>query len=433
MNPMVSLDAKTITPIRLANPFSHPLSLLADLWHLNFQRFIVWLYFDRVTVHGAENIPRNGSALLIGLHRNGAVDGFVYHTVAPRAVFMVTARLLKKLLVRLFMSGIEIMREKDRAGTEVPASANAQSLQQCQDLLKDGGCLCIFPEGTSSLGSRHLPFKSGAARLALDYISSEAEHPLSIVPMGIHYEAPSEFRSRLNVVVGERVSVRFPQEWNRAQQLNELKRRFEAALLKVGVNVESDEQQDTVQRLAYIATLGTSRSYFHALKHLESGIPEEVLSSWKSLSLEFGRPGLLTHQGVPLFPVFPMPLMIAALALLGPLTMAGWMVNAPPLLAAAWAGRTFPDERNVVSLWRILVGVPVFMIWSVLILLICALTGHLSFAAIYLILTFAALKLTRRTRNVAIEINNGLRHSDLKARAMGFHKLLLDSLPDETF
>ena len=235
------------------------------------------------------------------------------------------------------------------------------------------------------------------------------------------------------MVVGERVSVRFPQEWNRAQQLNELKRRFEAALLKAGVNVESDEQQDTVQRLAYVATLGTSRSYFHALKHLESGIPEEVLSGWKSLSLEFSRPGLLFHQGVPLFPVFPMPLMIVALALLGPLTIAGWMVNAPPLLAAAWAGSTFPDERNVVSLWRILVGVPVFMIWSVLILLISALTGHLSFAAIYLILTFAALKLTRRTRNVAIEINNGLRYPDLKARAMRFHKLLLDSLPDETF
>src|SRR4029078_7020444 len=137
--------------------------------------------------------------------------------------------------------------------------------------------------------------------------------------------------------------------------------------------------------------------------------------------------GLWLHQGVPLFPVLPIPLMVVALAIFGPLTAAGWLLNLPPLLAGALAGRKFPDEANVVALWRILVGVPILFLWSTLVLATCVITGHAFLAALYPVVTFAVSKLSRRTRNIAIEINNGLRHRDLRERAMRFHQLLLNT------
>jgi 1-acyl-sn-glycerol-3-phosphate acyltransferase len=405
----------------------------ADIWHLTLQRFIVWLYFDLVTVHGANHLrAAKGSSLLLGLHRNGAVDGFVYHVLAPRAEFMVTARLLRKRLVRVFLGGIEVVRGKDRDRIPGASSINARAMQECEERLRAGGQLCIFPEGTSTLGPRHLPFQSGAAHLVLHHLESPSAPPLTVLPVGVHYEAPAEFRSRLDLRIGEPVEIHLPPGSTRAQKLSTLKQRFETALESVGVNVESSEQQDTIQRLAYVATLGTSRSYFHTLKQLERGVPPLLHDEWQKLRQEFDRPGLWLHQGVPLFPVFPMPLMLVALAILGPITAAGWLLNLPPILAGAWAGRKFPDEANVVSLWRILVGVPILILWGTLVLATCVFTGHALFAGVYLAVSFMAVQLTRRARNVVIEINNGLRHRDLGERALRFHQLLLSTLPDET-
>lgn len=413
---------------------THPwLKMVAGAWHLALQRFIVWLYFDRVSVHGADHLRAvHGPSLLLGLHRNGAVDGFVYHALAPRAEFMVTARLLRKRLVRLFLSGIEVVREKDRDRVPGASSINARAMEECRERLRIGGQLCIFPEGTSSLGPRHLPFQSGAAHLVLHHLEFAGAPPLTVLPLGIHYEAPADFRSRVDVRIGEPVEIHLPPGSTRAQKLSALKQRFEKALESVGVNVVSSDEQDTIQRLAYVATVGTSRTYFHTLKQLERGIPPLLHEEWKKLALEFDRPGLWLHQGVPLFPVLPVPLMLVALATLGPITAAGWILNLPPLMAGAWAGRKFPDEANVVALWRILVGVPILILWSTLILATCVIAGHAILAAFYLLFTFAAVKLSRRTRNIAIEINNGLRHRDLRERALRFHQLLLSTLTDET-
>lgn len=403
---------------------------MSTFWYRILHTILVHLYFDKVTVTGADHVPTGGPLLLLGLHRNGAADGFVYHTIVPRTEFMISVQLRRGLLRRLFFSGIEVARDKDLNRTPEAKALNARGMTQCVEHLKDGGALCVFPEGTSSLGPRHLPFKSGASHLALDFLESSGK-PLWIVPVGIHYEAPGEFRSRVELVFGPPVSTAMPPGSSRIEKLRELRRRFESALEEVGVNVVSDEYQSVIQRLAYIATLGTKRSYFKSLKQLERTIPVPLEEGWKQLAAEFGRPGLLFHQGVPLCPIFPLWVMFVVLALIGPATLAGWLLNAPPLLAGAWAGRRLADGPNVISLWRILVGAPVFIVWVALLACTFALCGHPAWLAWYAIITYAALKLTRLTRKVIIEINNGLRHRDLRDRALHFHQQLLSTLPDE--
>ncbi|WP_395739845.1 1-acyl-sn-glycerol-3-phosphate acyltransferase [Prosthecobacter sp.] len=404
---------------------------MSTFWHPIFHTFLAHLYFDKVTVVGAGHVPASGPLLLLGLHRNGAVDGFVYHSIVRRIEFMISVQLRKSLVGRVFFNGLEVARERDLSDAAESKAVNTRGLAQCVEHLRKNGCLCVFPEGTSSLGPRHLPFKSGAAHLALEILES-SDGSLPIVPVGIHYEAPGEFRSRVEVVFGPPVSTEMPAEWSRAVKLRELKRRFESALEQVGVNVVSDEYQSTIQPLAYIATLGTRRSYFKSLKQLEHAIPTPLETGWRQLSADFVRPGLLFHQGVPLCPIFPLFVMFIVLVLIGPITLAGWLLNAPPLLAGAWAGQRFADGPNVVSLWRLLVGAPVFVAWVALLTVVLILSGHPAWLACYALITLATLKLTRLTRKVIIEINNGLRHRDLRGRALHFHQQLLSTLPDET-
>jgi len=135
-------------------------------WHQWLYRFIKTVYFERITLIHPERLPRTGPVLYLGLHRNGAVDGFVYDQALHHPVFMISTQLRKNWFARLFFEGIAVNRTKD----EGDRALNDAALRQCLDHLRTGGELFVFPEGTSSLGPRHLPFKSGAVWLLLDHL-----------------------------------------------------------------------------------------------------------------------------------------------------------------------------------------------------------------------------------------------------------------------
>ncbi len=384
-----------------------------------------WLcarYFERITVLHPERLPESGPTLYVGLHRNGAVDGFVYHQAVPRGVFLISTQLRRSFFARLFFCGIAVARK----GDEEDRSQNDEALRECMQLLSGGGELFIFPEGTSSLGPRHLPFKSGAARLAVDAL--EQGIPLRIVPLGIHYECAWAFRSKVEVMVGEPIVTDFAAGLNPMARLKELKRRINSALEIVGVNFPSAEAQENAQRFAYAATLGTPRSYFAALKAFEAGIPEPLLAGWRELAPSLAARRVLLHQGVPLFPVGPWMFDLLPLLGLGPIVLAGALVNAPPLFLGWLAARQLADGQNVIALWRILVGLPVAMIWVGVVSIAFAFVLGWAWALGYLLLTIAALKSLCHARTLGIAVWNGLAHRDLAPRVHEFHQSILQSL-----
>ncbi|MFO1533156.1 MAG: hypothetical protein ABR562_05605, partial [Thermoplasmatota archaeon] len=52
---------------------------------------------------------------------------------------------------------------------------------------------------------------------------------------------------------------------------------------------------------------------------------------------------------------------------LAPAVAAGIALNAGPWCVAAWAAKKFPDDTNVISLWKILAGLPAFTLWAVVV------------------------------------------------------------------
>lgn len=403
---------------------SSQIAIMAETWYRCFHGFCNRVYFDRVSVICPERLPQSGPALCIGLHRNGAVDGFVYHQILSHAQFMISTQLRRNPLGRLFFDGIEVVRTKDEGET----GANEAALKTCLDLLRTGGKLFVFPEGTSSLGPRHLPFKSGAVHLLNEYLRGGGK--ITVVPLGIHYECPWGFRSNVEVAVGESISVDLPASLSPVGRLKELKRRMRAGLESVGVNVESEARQETIQRLASIATLATPRSYFKTLKTLEASVPPKILDEWRKLEVEISISKLFTHQGVPLFPVGPVWLDACLLLLLGSLVMAAVLANLPPFFAAWWAGRTFPDDRNVISLWKILIGIPLFGLWVAVLAVVAAFVGGPMWFVLYAVLTVTGLKLYRRVGKLTVAVHNGLRHPDLRHLVLALRELVLQEIPE---
>jgi 1-acyl-sn-glycerol-3-phosphate acyltransferase len=385
-------------------------------WHPLFHGFIRHLYFSRITVTGRQHVPATGPLMVLCLHRNGAVDAFVDRAAVAGMTFMVKAGLRHGMMGRLFFDGVEVVRSSDGARP----GDNLEALETCVQHLRDGKRLGIFPEGTSQLGPRHLPFKSGAARIALRYL--EAGKPLTVVALGLHYECPWAFRSRVEVVIGP------PFTLAPGSRLGEIKERFTRALEEVGVNVPDGEWQDLAQKFAYIATLGTGRRYFDALKSFERRLPAEAVAALKNLEDKARGRRVLRHQGVPLFPLRMPAAYVILTALLAIPVITGALLNLPPLAVAYWAGRCFPDDTNVIALWRILTGVPLLLLWAAGWLLTAAALGSGGMLVAYPVLSGLAVLGCYRLKKLAVVAWNGTLHPDLRDDALAVRHAVLAAL-----
>lgn len=400
---------------------SSVLSFLARACQELVWRSAVSLYFNRVAVVHPERLPRAGATLFIGLHRNGAVDGFVYHSVVPRAVFMISAQLRRSALGRLFFAGIEVVRDKDRDGSAAERARNQAALEGCLAHLRAGGELFVLPEGTSDLGPRHLPFKRGAARIAEACLARGL--PLQIVPLGIHYERAWAFRSNVEVVVGETIDTRLP-ERGEAERSAILHERFTHGLEAVGFNVDSAAEQARAEKLAYAATLGTGHGYFQALKIFERGVPASVAEALERLEEKCANLALLRHQGVPLVPLSSVWPYVLALLALGPVVVCALLLNLPPLLLSMAASARMADARNVVALWRILVGIPALWLWAIAVAVAAFAVDAPWLFVLYAGISVLGVAAFYRVRKLAISVHNAIRGRGVRGELLELHRRL---------
>lgn len=380
---------------------------MKNLWYRLLSRFLTSLYYHRVRVINPQSLPADGPVLFVALHRNGAVDGYVYKSVIPRANFLISIQLRRSLLGQVFFSGIEVARSKDRTAEDARRADDA-ALQACVDYVRQGGALVVMPEGSSDLGHRHLPFHKGAARI-LAQLAAQPDLPVRVIPLGIHYERAWAWQSDVEVVVGEPVDTGLPADGTPAERINLLHERIVRALESLAVQAASADLFCERERIAYASTLGSKRSYFAALKALENGMPEVYALSSKmeeEISATASGRRLWRHQGVPLVPMasaWAYPLLWATLL---PGVALAFLCNAVPLVCAWWAGQRFSDGRNTIALWRLLAGFPCLLLWASALLVAALLLHSLPLWLAYVAISALGLRSVRRVQALTISLHN---------------------------
>ncbi|MDD5330254.1 MAG: 1-acyl-sn-glycerol-3-phosphate acyltransferase [Sulfuricella sp.] len=380
----------------------HPLTHKpANRW---LWRVIGRLAFNRIAVVGTENLPAEGPVLFVATHRNGALDAAPYTVAAPTAVPMVSAQLHRIPLGRFLFRGIAVARGKDR-GRGIEAD-NGKALQDCIRLLRAGSRLFVMPEGTSTLGPKHQPYHRGAARIARAAMDAGAIP--TIVPVGVHYEDPTVWQSRVEVLVGEPIHSR-PED-----TVADLHRRIVQGLESAGANFTDEESQRTAEMLAYASTLGTDISYARALKSFEAGIPRGLAESVRQLQQLARLERLSLHQGVPLVPIGSWLPYAAYWLMLAPVVLLFVLSNLPVLAAGYTASRKLPDAPNVISFWRMAIGLPVGVAWAAMASLALAIflgaAGVLAYGAV----TLGGIMAWYRFRKLSVALRNALFHAGAK-------------------
>ncbi|MBW1905488.1 MAG: 1-acyl-sn-glycerol-3-phosphate acyltransferase [Deltaproteobacteria bacterium] len=181
-------------------------------------RFLVGLFFRRVEVAGIEHVPATGGGILIAWHPNGLVDPALIISCFPRrVVFGARHGLFKWPVVGRLMRAlgtVPIFRASDLkdADDETRRQANRKSLDAMAQAVCDGGFAALFPEGVSHDDPFLQELKTGAARLyyRAKQLCDENGVPPLIIPVGLHYDNKTAFRS--NALVEFHAPMELPEE-----------------------------------------------------------------------------------------------------------------------------------------------------------------------------------------------------------------------------
>jgi len=172
-------------------------------------RFWVWFFFRRVDVHHAERVPATGPVLLCINHPNNLIDSLLVGAVVPRKVhYLATATLFRQRVLARFLlaaGAIPVYRRQDAVrGEPTNEDPNSAMFATCHRAFADGQVVAIYPEGTTHAEARVQRIRTGAARIALGY-SRPGE--LTLIPVGLSFEARKSFKGRVLVSFGPAVPV----------------------------------------------------------------------------------------------------------------------------------------------------------------------------------------------------------------------------------
>ena len=169
----------------------------------------VRIYFKNKVIAGKNNIPKGKPVMFVANHPGAFMDPIVISSFCDRSLhYIARGESFKNRFAKWFFKKLHMIPVYRKEQTPELIHKNEAIFDACFKHFENGKSLIIFPEGTSKIEYRLRKVKSGAARIAL---GSEAENNfslgLSIVPVGLTYSNPKNFRTDIQVNFGKPIYI----------------------------------------------------------------------------------------------------------------------------------------------------------------------------------------------------------------------------------
>jgi glycerol-3-phosphate O-acyltransferase/dihydroxyacetone phosphate acyltransferase len=234
------------------------------------------LFFRRIETTNVEKVPKDKPIIFVLNHPNGLIDPALIFVSLPRRVSFLAKSTLFTIpvggaIIRA-LEALPVYRQVDKSGD---MSKNSETFRAARASLAQNRCIAIFPEGISHDETKLKPIKTGAARIALGALSVGMEEEekrrkgeeeinatdneqrttdidLKIMAVGLFYTSKTAFRSEVLIRYGEILDVEpVPLDENGEpprEAVKDLTERIEKALRRATLNLESQEELDTILR-----------------------------------------------------------------------------------------------------------------------------------------------------------------------------------------
>lgn len=191
---------------------SHFYLSLKMLWHIikYYLTFVITVFFKRHKISNIKNIQVKGPVILAMNHPNAFMDpvAFSSMTYPPRVRYLARGDAFKKGIVTWILESlgiIPIFRMQD-AGKD-GLMKNNETYQSVNKLLSRNKKIIIFAEGICIQERRLRPLKKGVPRMVFGAMNEFDLNDLTVVPIGINYSNPSQFRSKVFFNIGEPIHI----------------------------------------------------------------------------------------------------------------------------------------------------------------------------------------------------------------------------------
>ena len=172
-------------------------------------RFWIWFFFERVEVRHPERVPSSGPVLLCINHPNNLIDSLLVGSVLARKVhYLATAALFRNPLLARILVALGVIPVYQKAGDPGKMDRSMKMFAACHEAFDHGRLIAVYPEGVTRAEAHVQRIKTGAARIVLGY-EAHAPGRLTVVPVGLSFEARRRFRGRVLVSFGEPVDISY--------------------------------------------------------------------------------------------------------------------------------------------------------------------------------------------------------------------------------
>jgi len=182
------------------------------LWHIfkYYLCFVIAVYFKRSKIKNAHYINVKGPVIIAMNHPNAFMDPIAFTTLVypPRMRYLARGDAFKKGIVTTLLESfgiIPIFRIQD--GGKEGLKKNDETYNRVNNLLKNNQKIIIFAEGLCIQERRLRPLKKGVPRMVFGAMDAYDLKDLTVVPVGINYTDPSQFRGTLFCNVGKPIKM----------------------------------------------------------------------------------------------------------------------------------------------------------------------------------------------------------------------------------
>ena len=224
--------------------------MIQKIWFTFIWSYIkigLFFYTKKIIVMGKKNVPKKGAIIFAVNHPNGLVDPLYVTTTNRRQNhFLVRAASFKKPFIKKILESLYLMPiYRIRDGIKL-LSNNQEIFEKCFNVLKKGETLMIFPEGSHHKNRSIRPLSKGFTRIVFGALERYPNLEIKVIPVGITYQHPSSFPSKVCINYGVPILTRKLFEKNSTpKSINILKAAVSEQLKSLSVHIPNDKGYDS--------------------------------------------------------------------------------------------------------------------------------------------------------------------------------------------
>jgi len=170
--------------------------------------FVFRVYFRRIFYSNLKKVPLEKPLLFVGNHQNSFMDGILVGSYLPQPInFTMRADMFRTPLARFFLRELYVTPVYRLEEGFENVHKNLEAFTAIYDVLKKNGNFIMFSEGICIQEKRLHKLRKGTARLAFGAWEKYGLD-VHIVPVGINYTYPSQFRKEVMINFHDAFSIK---------------------------------------------------------------------------------------------------------------------------------------------------------------------------------------------------------------------------------